>query len=248
MVARAAAGHHGAGLTHCNWPFPKDPNTRHFWSGRHSCVRGRRVLLRCRDQRYDRGQYSGYRKRGTAICRAPGLAFPARTHGRNDMDSQWSYCSRASPSSSRGACEAPSFSAICLRWHTPAAWQRTMSPCGAAQTTISFPSCAVVDCCPAYWLGLWQRPRRSPQSDFWFLLALGVVVVPASTILLSLGTRYMPAPHVTLIMMIEMMLAPLWVWFAFSEIPAHATVLGGILILVTVASHSLIAAPRQPMN
>lgn len=91
-------------------------------------------------------------------------------------------------------------------------------------------------------------PAAVAPSDFWLLLALGVVVVPASTMLLSLGTRYLPAPHVTLIMMLEMFLGPLWVWFAFSEIPDHTTILGGALILMTVFGHSYFAAARPPMT
>ena len=91
-------------------------------------------------------------------------------------------------------------------------------------------------------------PASIAESDFWFLLALGVVVVPASTMLLSLGTRYIPAPHVTLIMMLEMILGPLWVWFALSEIPDDTTVFGGVLILMTVVGHSYVAAAKQPMT
>jgi drug/metabolite transporter (DMT)-like permease len=100
--------------------------------------------------------------------------------------------------------------------------------------------------------GLLAWPLATPaavaESDFWFLLVLGVVVVPASTMLLSLGTRYMPASHVTLIMMLEMILGPLWVWLALSEIPGYATVFGGVLILMTVVGHSYVAAAKQPMT
>jgi drug/metabolite transporter (DMT)-like permease len=100
--------------------------------------------------------------------------------------------------------------------------------------------------------GLLAWPLATPgavaPTDFWLLLALGVVVVPASTVLLSLGTRYIPAPHVTLIMMLEMILGPLWVWLALSEIPDYTTVFGGVLILMTVVGHSYVAAAKQPMT
>jgi drug/metabolite transporter (DMT)-like permease len=100
--------------------------------------------------------------------------------------------------------------------------------------------------------GLLAWPVATPTvvapSDFWLLLALGVAVVPASTMLLSLGTRHIPAPHVTLIMMLEMLLGPLWVWFALGEIPGYRTVLGGVLILMTIVGHSYVAAAKQPMT
>ena len=44
-------------------------------------------------------------------------------------------------------------------------------------------------------------------------------------LLLSLGPQYIPASHVTLIMMLEMLLAPFWVWMVLREAPSVTTVL-----------------------
>ena len=97
--------------------------------------------------------------------------------------------------------------------------------------------------------GLLAWPMAAPAAvapaDLWLLFALGIVVVPASTLLLSLGTQYIPAPHVTLIMMLEMILGPLWVWLALSEIPAYASIVGGALILATVVCHSFASTVRS---
>jgi drug/metabolite transporter (DMT)-like permease len=89
-------------------------------------------------------------------------------------------------------------------------------------------------------------PAAITASDLWVVLALGVVIVPVSTTLLSLGTRYLPASQVTLIMMLEMLLGPLWVWLALSEVPAPTTVLGGILVLATVVAHSYVSGAARP--
>jgi drug/metabolite transporter (DMT)-like permease len=62
--------------------------------------------------------------------------------------------------------------------------------------------------------------------------------------LLSFGTRHLPAPDVTLIMMLEMLLGPLWVWLAMGETPGPATVAGGALILLTVVGHSYLVSGR----
>ncbi len=98
--------------------------------------------------------------------------------------------------------------------------------------------------------GLLAWPLAMPAAvvpgDLLPLLVLGVVIVPASTMLLSLGTRYIPAPHVTLIMMLEMVLGPFWVWFILGEIPPYITVLGGVLILMTVVGHSYASAASRP--
>jgi drug/metabolite transporter (DMT)-like permease len=66
--------------------------------------------------------------------------------------------------------------------------------------------------------------------------------------LLSFGTKHLPAPDVTLIMMLEMLLGPLWVWLALSEAPATATVAGGILIVFTVVGHSYLAFGRSSQS
>jgi drug/metabolite transporter (DMT)-like permease len=88
-------------------------------------------------------------------------------------------------------------------------------------------------------------PASLAPSDFLPLLILGMVVVPASTILLSLGTRHIPAPHVTLIMMLEIVLGPFWVWVIVREVPPSATILGGILILGTIVVFSVGSAKRR---
>jgi drug/metabolite transporter (DMT)-like permease len=82
-------------------------------------------------------------------------------------------------------------------------------------------------------------------GDIWALLLLGVIIVPAATLLLSLGPQYMPASHVTLVMLLEIGLGPLWVWMVLSEMPASATFIGGALVLMTVVTHSWFTARRS---
>ena len=81
-------------------------------------------------------------------------------------------------------------------------------------------------------------------GDLWPLLVLGLIVVPAATLMLSLGPQYMPGSHVTLIMLLEILLAPLWVWMMFRETPSTTTVMGGTLVLATVVAHSWLGARR----
>jgi drug/metabolite transporter (DMT)-like permease len=89
-------------------------------------------------------------------------------------------------------------------------------------------------------------------GDLWPLLVLGLVVVPAATLMLSLGPQYMPGSHVTLIMLLEILLGPLWVWMMLRETPSMATVMGGALVLATVLTHSWFGARRaraaQPVS
>ena len=55
-------------------------------------------------------------------------------------------------------------------------------------------------------------------------------------ILIFLGARYVPAAQVGLIGLIEMICAPIWVWLAVGEVPAAATLIGGLIIFSAIIS------------
>ncbi len=67
-----------------------------------------------------------------------------------------------------------------------------------------------------------------------YLLVLGALVRPISFMLLVTAPRYLPAPDVALVMLLESVLGPLWVWLVLAEVPARETFLGGAVILGTL--------------
>lgn len=71
------------------------------------------------------------------------------------------------------------------------------------------------------------------------LLIMGVLVAPAATLCLTMGPRYIPAPEVSLLMLIEAIFGPLIVWWALGEDPGALTLLGGALILSALAWSSV---------
>ena len=93
--------------------------------------------------------------------------------------------------------------------------------------------------------GVATFPLASPLTisgqDAGLLLLLGLLIVPLAITLIMIGPRYLPAPEVSLITLLETLLGPFWVWLALSEQPSHETLLGGGLILATVAVHSILA-------
>jgi drug/metabolite transporter (DMT)-like permease len=70
------------------------------------------------------------------------------------------------------------------------------------------------------------------------LALLGLVVIPLAFALITLGPRYLPAPEVGLLMLLETVIGPFWVWLALGETPANATFFGGALVIATLAGHS----------
>ncbi|MEM7428842.1 MAG: EamA family transporter [Pseudomonadota bacterium] len=72
--------------------------------------------------------------------------------------------------------------------------------------------------------------------DFWLLVLFGAVQAAGIT-LMTEGARLIPSAQVPLIGTLDIPLAALWVWLAFSEVPPELTILGGGLILAAVLWH-----------
>ena len=88
-------------------------------------------------------------------------------------------------------------------------------------------------------------PLQLQPTDAGYLLLLGGLLLPVSFALITLGPRYLPAPEVSLILLIETVLGPFWVWLALHEVPPVSTLFAGALIVTTLAVHTL-AGMRQP--
>ena len=73
---------------------------------------------------------------------------------------------------------------------------------------------------------------------------LGLFIAPVGASLLVIGPRYLPAADVSLLILLEAVLAPLWVWWALGEFPGHYTLVGGGLVLMTLAISNSISLWR----
>lgn len=70
--------------------------------------------------------------------------------------------------------------------------------------------------------------------DLTLLVLLGVVQIGLGLLFLAMGTRLIPAAEVALITLLEIVLAPIWVWIAVGEAPAVATLIGGAIVVGAV--------------
>lgn len=82
-------------------------------------------------------------------------------------------------------------------------------------------------------------------ADRVFLPLLVLAVVPVSFILISTGPRYIPAPEVGLLMLLETIFGPLWVWLVLAETPAPASLVGGAVIVLTLATNAWLGLAEQ---
>ncbi len=87
---------------------------------------------------------------------------------------------------------------------------------------------------------LGARPAATTPDDFVLLLILGLLVLPVSYALITLAPRLLPAPEVSLTLLLETVLGPFWVWLAIGEEPSAATLAGGVLILGTLIVHTAV--------
>jgi drug/metabolite transporter (DMT)-like permease len=79
----------------------------------------------------------------------------------------------------------------------------------------------------------------SPRGhDIVWIGLLALVIAPGSFALISLGPRFIPAAEVSLLMLLETILGPIWVWLVVSEVPTSQALIGGLIILTTLALHT----------
>ncbi|KAB7884665.1 DMT family transporter [Poseidonibacter ostreae] len=75
-------------------------------------------------------------------------------------------------------------------------------------------------------------------STLIILLLAGVIVAPISRVLMGIGTKSLPASEISLLFIIETVMAPIWVWIVLKEVPANSTFIGGSIILLTLFLNS----------
>jgi drug/metabolite transporter (DMT)-like permease len=75
------------------------------------------------------------------------------------------------------------------------------------------------------------EPWAVSGPDFFWLAMFGLSQTGLGWVLLTLGARLVPAAETALLGVLEVVLAPVWVWLAFNEIPSAATLVGGALVL-----------------
>ena len=88
-------------------------------------------------------------------------------------------------------------------------------------------------------------PASLSGTSLILMLVLGLIVLPASLAMIGLAPRYLPAPEVSLILRLEALLAPLWVWLVLGEVPSRQTLIGGGIILTTLICLSLYTIRKQ---
>jgi len=87
-------------------------------------------------------------------------------------------------------------------------------------------------------------PLQATPKDVALLAFLGVFQLGLPCVLLVIASRVLLAPEIAIIGLLEVVLGPLWAWLGAGEVPAHATVTGGMILLGAVVLNELVTARR----
>lgn len=96
-------------------------------------------------------------------------------------------------------------------------------------------------------LGVRAEVLAVPAQDIVISVAMGAGMLATGMALYTLGSRVVPAAELTLLSMVEVLLAPVWVWLALGETASAGTFLGGGILLVAIAGNALSGLRRKPV-
>jgi drug/metabolite transporter, DME family len=97
-------------------------------------------------------------------------------------------------------------------------------------------------------LGLQGQPILVPARDIAIAMAIGAVILATGMALYTLSSRVIPAADLTLISMVEVMLAPVWVWLILNETASAGTFIGGAILLAAVAFNAIAGAHQRGLR
>jgi len=77
-------------------------------------------------------------------------------------------------------------------------------------------------------------PLTASGHDVAMMAAFGIVQLAIPLTLYFYAARYISAPTLIFVVLIDAVFAPIWVWLGFDEVPARLAFIGAALILVSV--------------
>ncbi len=90
----------------------------------------------------------------------------------------------------------------------------------------------------------WGLPVGAADVGLLFLFGAGQLAL--GLICFTTGARLVPAVEASLLGLLELVLAPLWVWIFLAENPGKYALIGGALVLAAVIANTLYDARRTP--
>ena len=81
---------------------------------------------------------------------------------------------------------------------------------------------------------------KEAGNDIVVVPLMCVMCVALPFVLVTIAPRFITAAEVNLFFLLETIIGPIWVWLVIKEQPTPETILGGLIIIITIAIHSFI--------
>lgn len=88
-------------------------------------------------------------------------------------------------------------------------------------------------------------PATLVDGNIWAALVSAVVILPASFAALSYATRHTAAVNVSLLLLLETILGPAWVWIGAGEPMGRPQIVGGVIVIISLTLYILHASRRS---
>ena len=78
------------------------------------------------------------------------------------------------------------------------------------------------------------------DKDLLIVPLMCILCVAIPFVLVTIAPRFITAAEVNLFFLLETIIGPIWVWMIIKEQPSIETLLGGVVIIITIAIHSFL--------
>ena len=83
------------------------------------------------------------------------------------------------------------------------------------------------------------------DNDIYIVPLMCVMCVAIPFVLVTIAPRFITAAEVNLFFLLETIIGPIWVWLIIKEQPTPETIVGGAIIILTIATHSFLKLKKS---
>ncbi len=106
------------------------------------------------------------------------------------------------------------------------------------------PSAVAGKLCVALFAFFFVESFELVENDIIIIPLMCVMCVALPFVLVTIAPRFITAAEVNLFFLLEVIIGPIWVWLIVKEQPSLETILGGVVIILTIATHSIVALKK----
>ena len=106
------------------------------------------------------------------------------------------------------------------------------------------PSAVIGKLCVAIFALFFVESFELVKSDIIIVPLMCVMCVALPFVLVTIAPRFITAPEVNLFFLLEVIIGPIWVWLFIKEQPSIETIFGGVVIILTIGTHSFLALKK----